>query len=634
MSVTVHSASPQYKTGDYIKRNCKDKTSHPKVVIDEDDIWDCGLASGRLLEIEADNVFEKDKTLYLRNFNIRTVYSYSDLTTYEFLSGKLSLKPKKTLFNSDSLYASAIFNRNFEAIEYLIQKGIRASIHSIENTITTGNGKIFLLIYNQVFGTSIENPKDIIHICPLKVLEILTKTSNFLLLDKADCLVIVERILNGIIELDAESYSEVDPQSDPQLDPKLDPQFEPTYGRIVQLRLSKMFFIILSYMKFHLGEPYGIRARGMFGSRGRFGSHGRSQGDQSSGFHGSHGKSDIPFEILDLILQILPSDKMCGFLNCILLHCDTSAFFYLVERGSLTQLALNELMIRASDCCLFPVAQYLVDMGADIHFDEITLVYKAIQSNDFKQLVYLISQGINLGIVNHLNGSVQDGNYEFILRTNPTLGSNHTLMSYPTCRTALVLELLLDNGYEVTDPGGIEAYISKGSVECLEVLVKRGANLACSRFLFYAIKHSWHAVVKYLISLGARAISSSDSSNIPSHPSILILALNKNQPIEVIEHLINTGADLSYNSNEAIKIAASCRNVEVVKILVENGADVRIDDDYPIRIAAKNDKIEVVKYLIDSGSNVRACNDYPLRVAKAYGYEELYEYLRTFIGLS
>lgn len=52
-----------------------------------------------------------------------------------------------------------------------------------------------------------------------------------------------------------------------------------------------------------------------------------------------------------------------------------------------------------------------------------------------------------------------------------------------------------------------------------------------------------------------------------------------------------------------------------LKYLVENGADIHVENDEALRYAAKNGHLAIVKYLIEHGADVHSNNDQALRYA-------------------
>jgi ankyrin repeat protein len=66
---------------------------------------------------------------------------------------------------------------------------------------------------------------------------------------------------------------------------------------------------------------------------------------------------------------------------------------------------------------------------------------------------------------------------------------------------------------------------------------------------------------------------------------------------------------------------------EVVQLLLNAGADVRAGNDYAIRRASYYGHTEVVQLLLNAGADVHAKDDYTIRYASAYGHTEVVQLL-------
>jgi ankyrin repeat protein len=64
-------------------------------------------------------------------------------------------------------------------------------------------------------------------------------------------------------------------------------------------------------------------------------------------------------------------------------------------------------------------------------------------------------------------------------------------------------------------------------------------------------------------------------------------------------------------------------HIEVIQILIDAGADVHVSNDCVINQAAFNGHIEVVRLLLAVGINPRAASDAPLRHAASHGHTEI-----------
>jgi len=78
--------------------------------------------------------------------------------------------------------------------------------------------------------------------------------------------------------------------------------------------------------------------------------------------------------------------------------------------------------------------------------------------------------------------------------------------------------------------------------------------------------------------------------------------------LEVVKFLVESGADVHANKDEALKTAVRYRHLEAIRYLVEKGADIHVDDDWPLRWAVDNGHLEVIRCLVENGADVRKVN--------------------------
>jgi len=88
-----------------------------------------------------------------------------------------------------------------------------------------------------------------------------------------------------------------------------------------------------------------------------------------------------------------------------------------------------------------------------------------------------------------------------------------------------------------------------------------------------------------------------------------------NGHLEVVQYLVEKGANIHADDDRAIRLAAANYfiEVEMIKCLVEGGANIHAGDDDAVRTAAARGNLEVVRYLVANGANMRAKHDDALR---------------------
>ena len=99
---------------------------------------------------------------------------------------------------------------------------------------------------------------------------------------------------------------------------------------------------------------------------------------------------------------------------------------------------------------------------------------------------------------------------------------------------------------------------------------------------------------------------------------------NRNLPL--MKYLVEQGANIHYNNDEALRWASNNGYLEVVKYLVEQGVDIHAADDYALSNAVYGGHLEVLKYLVEQGADIHARNDWALKNASAKGHIEVIKY--------
>ena len=98
-----------------------------------------------------------------------------------------------------------------------------------------------------------------------------------------------------------------------------------------------------------------------------------------------------------------------------------------------------------------------------------------------------------------------------------------------------------------------------------------------------------------------------------------------------VKILLDAGANVHANSDEALRNATWHGHTEVVKLLLEAGADVHAWNDQALENASRKGNIELVKILLDAGANVHAENNKALNWASYNHHSEIIKLLKNKI---
>jgi ankyrin repeat protein len=97
--------------------------------------------------------------------------------------------------------------------------------------------------------------------------------------------------------------------------------------------------------------------------------------------------------------------------------------------------------------------------------------------------------------------------------------------------------------------------------------------------------------------------------------------------VEIVEYLVENGADIHAENDVALRGAAFYGNLEVVKYLTEHGANIHVDNEYALRSSYWKLSLNVFKYLIEQGANIHVNNEWPLRIGVQSGDINIVKYL-------
>ena len=105
--------------------------------------------------------------------------------------------------------------------------------------------------------------------------------------------------------------------------------------------------------------------------------------------------------------------------------------------------------------------------------------------------------------------------------------------------------------------------------------------------------------------------------------------VGKVDDINTFKYLVDNGANIHADDDEALRFSAYNGNLEIVKYLFEHGANIRALDDWALCLSASQGHLEVVKYLVENGADIHACNDSDLCWAANNGHLDVVEYLKS-----
>lgn len=82
----------------------------------------------------------------------------------------------------------------------------------------------------------------------------------------------------------------------------------------------------------------------------------------------------------------------------------------------------------------------------------------------------------------------------------------------------------------------------------------------------------------------------------------------------------------------AFVVAARDGHTELIELLLEAGADIHAWHDVALRCAAESGHIEAVTFLLSKGADAHAMDDEALRFAEEHGHDKVVTILRAWPG--
>ncbi|AEQ60882.1 putative ankyrin repeat- containing protein [Acanthamoeba polyphaga mimivirus] len=170
------------------------------------------------------------------------------------------------------------------------------------------------------------------------------------------------------------------------------------------------------------------------------------------------------------------------------------------------------------------------------------------------------------------------------------------LMAIANNHAELVQYLLTQNPSDKDINHAMLYAVTTANASLLDYTLKNGGNIHYKndQALILAVRFNHISMVRKLICLGM------DSNNVFA---LTMAAENNHQ--DIVQHLINRGADVNANNRSALIAAVKNGHLKIVQMFVNNGADIKIDDTV-IKTACKNGHNNIVKYLLGKGVS---CDD-------------------------
>ena len=181
-------------------------------------------------------------------------------------------------------------------------------------------------------------------------------------------------------------------------------------------------------------------------------------------------------------------------------------------------------------------------------------------------------------------------------RMNPDCNNGEALRKAVSNGRMTIVRLLLQNGAKLDSTNSAELVLEtcrKGYSRILKELLSYGVDIPTDA-LKEAILHGNTSCVRVLIEHGADIHQNGEEA--------LMLAC-QGENINIIKLLLDEGADIDARDGEALVTACENCASTVVEYLIKRGADVTIDEDRPLKRAAHFGHVGIILVLLDAGAN-------------------------------
>jgi len=381
-----------------------------------------------------------------------------------------------------------------------------------------------------------------------------------------------------------------------------------------------------------------------------------------SALHTAVGRSD---EIVELLLD------RGAFINILgRIHCSRTALQLAVEQGA-TELVT--FLLNAGADVNAPAATSLKESNQSIGTTVLQIAVKYYEDTGIELVELLVNAGADVNAspywdidryddeiheepdtqygITALQGAVQSGKIEVVRMlleagadinapaANGPYGGKTALQKAVAMGHIEVIQLLLTAGAEVNAPAtrnrstgrtALQAAAETGKVELVQILLNYGADVnapGCSALPFAC--QSMHTgsppqVVSTLLAAGA------DVNGESAGQTALQAAIEVGQ-VEIIQMLLNAGADVNALGCVALSLAAETYPRQVVPILLAAGADATTEHGSAALVSvAEQGEVDLVRLLLAAGADV----NYPhersaLEAAISQGRDDVAEVLRS-----
>lgn len=226
------------------------------------------------------------------------------------------------------------------------------------------------------------------------------------------------------------------------------------------------------------------------------------------------------------------------------------------------------------------------------------LFQNAVNSGDLTTVKKLLDKGFNVQY-----------NYNYALRTAAGNGDRK------------MVELLLENGADVHQDGNapLNAAVIGGYIDMVKRLLAAKSSVHGREDAFYsAVSNDDNEMLTLLLN--------NRDSDVPGYKydGAIAEAVNRNN-VEAVRLFskYNLISNVYGVLDDMLNVAVEKGNVEMIQTLLDAGADIHASNDHALESAAANGNNQVVELLLEAGADIHASGDQPLYEAVYNNHDEV-----------
>jgi ankyrin repeat protein len=355
-----------------------------------------------------------------------------------------------------------------------------------------------------------------------------------------------------------------------------------------------------------------------------------------------NGKLDIIQYLIEKLAYVNTGSEMAvslrnaAPLSIAALRGDPEIIDYLISEGANVYGNKNHVLYYAVGSEKTNIVDQLLNAGADIHAGDDAALYIAYLTGDFNMSKHLLKKGARLKAVEKklLKKAILRKNTELIKQLLED-GANIRVYEYALesaiySKDISILKCVVEAGADIHAGNDYIFYtaIRTKNLDIIKYLLKAGINIRKQDdFLACAVETGDIEIVKFLYKKGASKKDTKDKALYAAlglkegilekeyrYEEYLYCPekYNRKFDFEMLNFLVDAGADINIKNNYLLFIAVRYKNMELAKTLLDKGTWIESRDGYIVRQNGVKDYLDIVKFMVEAGFDVNILLKYAL----------------------